>query len=1408
MSSSSDERGPVELLAEEFLARCKRGEKPTVKEYCDGHPDLADEIRDVFEAVLMVEDLKPWSDDLSASVGESVKIQGERLEQVGDYRILCEIGRGGMGVVYEADQQALGRRVALKVLLKTIAGDGSAQIRFQREAKAAARMHHTNIVPVFDVGQDGNYLYYAMQLIHGQGLDLVIKDLKRLRAQSVAVPVTNDAPEARSIAGSLVAGEFDKENLAVAGPDESGATAAYEGSAPSSAMLPGLSEISTVTSKRGAYFRSVAQIGVQTAAALSYAHSRGIIHRDVKPGNLILDTTGNVWVTDFGLAKTGDTAMTHTGDILGTLQYMSPERFRGQCDVRADVYALGMTLYEMLTLKAAYASGDRLKLIELIRQTEAASPRSIDARIPRDLETIVMKAIDKDPKRRYQSADEIGEDLQRFVNDEPIRARRQTQLERSVRWARHHPGLALLGGVLTAVLLIATLASLIVAGRMSTLADTARHNEEEAKNALTIVEAQRAKAETAERSARAAEEAAYAELAGQQSDFAGQAAHYTRAIKILAEQPAPSPLPLSPKEGERGRGEGAVSAQLQLLYRRRGDVYLRLQKWAEAVDDYAHVITPETSDADLLLKRARAYEALEKWDAAAADWSRAALGNPQGPRLLAGSARRLAAAGQVRLANAHFEKAQALYEGWLQADPERDAVAEWAAELAEVLLDMQEPENAARWTVLKPAEAKSKLGTTLSILPDHSILASGANPMNNHYRVVATVGADIDLAAVRLDALTHPSLPGNGPGRYPGRDGGAFRGTFELTSWKVAATSPNRKEPIVLEFDNASAHPWTQFPIRRDGHWNIAGGGEGRNGTALWSLSKPVSLVAGTTLTFDMHFEPTPWAENLGHFRLSVCGDRSTVERQEKLFAAKKITDPWVKLAAAYALVGRNDQASRYLSKALKLADSYQARKRIFALAASFNNLVAELLKRQPDEPQLQLAWARICAQRGKQRLAEEQPAQAEAELEKASQIHTRSLAKYREPRWTVLTPAQMKSAGGATLTKLDDNSILASGNNPDKDTYTFVAQTDLPRITVLRLEALAHGSLPRGGPGRVDWGNFALSGIAVTAGPPSGAAKAASLKINQALADYEQPLCPVVAALDRNPAAAWCIDPQVGKNHWAVFEIEPSQQAAFAGGTQLTFTLEFRTRQVKHALGRFRLSVTDEPTALQATGLRQDLRDGEGEVADEYAALAGYYIRLSQWDKAAAEYAKTDWSRPLGDDPSAYSCLFLIRGDSEGYNLFCQGMIQRLAQKGAPYEAYVVARSCAIARKSPVNPARAVQWANQAVASSHNPWDFHVLGLAQYRAGKFDQALQSFTKANVEGWTLRDLNWFGLALVHHRLGHPDEARRCLDKGIQWLEREGPPGPGRPAKLPPQDLLEAQLLRREAEEMLKIKRSP
>ena len=179
-------------------------------------------------------------------------------------------------------------------------------------------------------------------------------------------------------------------------------------SPPSSVVLPGGSQLSAVESGRRPFFRSVAHIGRQVAAGLAYAHARGIVHRDIKPSNLLLDTAGVVWITDFGLAKASDDGLTQTGDILGTLRYMAPERFRGEGDGRADVYALGLTLYELLTLRPAFDSPDRLQLIEQIKAEEPQRPRALDPRIPRDLETIVLKAIDKDPKDRYPSADALG----------------------------------------------------------------------------------------------------------------------------------------------------------------------------------------------------------------------------------------------------------------------------------------------------------------------------------------------------------------------------------------------------------------------------------------------------------------------------------------------------------------------------------------------------------------------------------------------------------------------------------------------------------------------------------------------------------------------------------------------------------------------------------------------------------------------------------------------------------------------------------------------------------------------------------------------------------------------------------------------------------------------------------------
>ncbi len=497
-------------LGDEFAARYRRGERPSLQEYIDRHPELAEEIREFFPAMVEIEQVK---DDRDAVTGPATTGPLPPLGRLGDYRIIREIGRGGMGVVYEAEQVSLGRRVALKVLPRQLLTDPQSHQRFEREARSAARLHHTNIVPVFGVGEHEGQPYYVMQFIQGSGLDEVLKELKRLQAvgkeggadsrptsqpaqreDGMAPPATGSRPSAVpgrdatavEVAHSLWTGRFvpaeDSDGTlagdATDGAIEPAAMADIEDvpSAPdpvpglisdsstgssTSAILAGAGSSSRGGKRRPSYWQSVAHVGVQVADALQHAHALGVLHRDIKPSNLLLDTAGVVWVADFGLAKATDQQdLTHTGDILGTLRYMAPERFRGEGDGRADVYALGMTLYELLALRPAFDSPDRLELIEQIKAEDPPRPRALDGHIPRDLETIVLKALAKDPKARYQSAEALAEDLRRYLADEPIRARRVTPLDHAIRWCHRNPAVAALAAsVLVLLVAVAVVAS-------------------------------------------------------------------------------------------------------------------------------------------------------------------------------------------------------------------------------------------------------------------------------------------------------------------------------------------------------------------------------------------------------------------------------------------------------------------------------------------------------------------------------------------------------------------------------------------------------------------------------------------------------------------------------------------------------------------------------------------------------------------------------------------------------------------------------------------------------------------------------------------------------------------------------------------------------------------------------------
>jgi serine/threonine protein kinase/WD40 repeat protein len=456
--ATSGERDPLEQLTDEFLQRLRSGEQPNVAEYAERFPALASQIREIFPALLILEQAGPQGTAGSFGLLGDPNSPQRTPPTIGDYQLVREIGRGAMGVVYEAQQRSLDRRVALKILPWHASSDNVAVERFRREAKAAARLHHTNIVPVFEVGRAGEICFYTMQFIQGQSLDKVIVELRRLernrKLDVVGELPTERAPSLQSLALSLQDGQFAQEPAGdllvapLAAPETirlaAGSTVADK------------SHVSLADSGKEHYYRSVAHMGRQIADALAYAHSRGVIHRDIKPSNVLLDAAGVAWVTDFGLAKIEDAGLTQAGDILGTLRYMAPERFQGQCDATADVYSLGVTLYELLVLRPPHAGEQRAELIAQITQRDPLPLRVIDAGVPRDLELIVLKALERESQHRYPTAAAVAEDLRRFLADEPILGRRISAWERFARWVRHNRMLAasIIGSAVLLVLLV------------------------------------------------------------------------------------------------------------------------------------------------------------------------------------------------------------------------------------------------------------------------------------------------------------------------------------------------------------------------------------------------------------------------------------------------------------------------------------------------------------------------------------------------------------------------------------------------------------------------------------------------------------------------------------------------------------------------------------------------------------------------------------------------------------------------------------------------------------------------------------------------------------------------------------------------------------------------------------------
>ena len=365
-------------ILDDYLARVEAGQSIDQEAFIAEHPEDADALRACLGGLdFIAGQVAPpakaafeTTSDASSKHSSSDLAFEASSRQLSDFEIVRELGRGGMGAVYLAKQVSLGREVALKILGFGAIGGSEALERFQREAETVARLHHTNIVPIYSVGSENGIHFYAMQFIQGRDLSVVNEQSEQLQSP-----------------------------------------------------------------------RRAAEWALQAAEALAHAHQRNVVHRDVKPSNLILDEDDRIWLTDFGLAKRNDDlAISMTGAVLGTPRYMSPEQAAGHDDVdaRSDLFSLGATVYELLTDQPAFDGSSHWEVIEKIRNEAVIAPRQLRPGISRDLETIVLKCLKKEPSQRYPSARQLADDLRAYLDGRAISARRSNVLQKAVRWARQN----------------------------------------------------------------------------------------------------------------------------------------------------------------------------------------------------------------------------------------------------------------------------------------------------------------------------------------------------------------------------------------------------------------------------------------------------------------------------------------------------------------------------------------------------------------------------------------------------------------------------------------------------------------------------------------------------------------------------------------------------------------------------------------------------------------------------------------------------------------------------------------------------------------------------------------------------------------------------------------------------------
>jgi serine/threonine protein kinase/WD40 repeat protein len=1290
---------------------------------------------------------------------------------IGPYKLVEQIGEGGMGTVWMAQQTEPVKRLVAVKLIK--AGMDSKQViaRFEAERQALALMDHANIARVLDAGTTrASRPYFVMDLVKG-------------------VPITRYCDEHH--------------------------------------LTP----------------RQRLELFLPVCQAVQHAHQKGIIHRDLKPSNVLValyDGQPVPKVIDFGVAKaagqslTDKTLVTGFGNIVGTLEYMSPEQAEiNQLDIdtRSDIYSLGVLLYELLTGSPPFTKKDlekagMLEMLRAIREQEPTKPStklsSSDAlptisanrgtepakltRLVRgELDWIVMKALEKDRRRRYETANGFAMDVQRYLADEPVLACPPSVGYRFRKFARRNkrPVLAVSLVVLALVgAIVGTTWGMFRATDARTAAenetkekkaalDTARKSERDARDKLRQSLFERARAGRFSRrpGQRLASLVALAEAARIRpgEDLRDEA------IAAMA-LPDVRRVPAWHSSYPPGTTTAAYGGHYRLYARADTQGIISIRSIAGDQEVRRIVSGPITGenlhfspDERFLLVLGEG-NTLRVWHVA--DGQSALRDEPRGCVAPAFSPDgRVLAVGQEewvlcfdlatgqevnrwrcprrvhwmechpgngRLAVGYFDSAfVSVYDvvsgalvthlplGWTFYNQ----VVAWHPDGEHLAVSSANP-RIEIWNVAARRKLATLVGhvqniTALTFHPDGGLLASHSWDGTLRLWDPSTGGTLLQLPLAVSD---RPRFSADG------RWLGAVQHGEQAQLLEVA---PSREYRTLVSSVGAGLGTYSRGDISPDGRLLAVGMDEGAR---LWDLRSGRELTAMPTATPYVAFEAVENAAD--------CFPRALLTGGQDGLLRWPIT--------------RDDPEG----KRLRL-DTPQ----------ELSSLQRAWFARTPDGRTL----AAVTAESGPNKILDPATGVVRRELADHPKGEVRALSP--DGRWAASSGwhsdrVRLWDVGTGEMVERVVGKRAYVFFTPDSRTLIIARDAefsfwDVGSFQPIRRLARDVAQFP---------GHVAFS--------PDGRLMALEMA----------PGVIHLTEVANGRTVARLEDPQGDRASWQGFTPDGNQLVVVARYARAIHI--WNLRAIRMLLKEMNLdwnwpefapagvprSPPADPPVVSVVGGEHLPRAEAKRLAE-----ARSYIALSQWDKAAATYAKADLRvRPLPDDAFGYACLFLIRGDDEGYKRFCQGMIQRVAQTEAlsPFEAYVLARGCAMAPKSPVDPARAVQWANQAVAGDRLPWYFHALGLAQYRAGQFDQALQSFTKANVKTWTYREITWFGLALVHHRLGHPDEARRCLDKGVQWLVRVGPPGPERSANIYPLDWLAAQLLRSEAEEVLQGKRSP